>query len=405
MLNFNSVFQIITKRLLPLMKKIPALSKFDSKNSVKSVKNKEILIPMIGVNKITNHLDKIIHEIHAKHTYQVERAILLTGPPGTGKSMVARIILEKYPDIRLFYRSGSSFIGGLIGDGPKNVSSLFEVARVHEGLVVIFIDEIEVLCMTRNVKSDLEVRQTTNQLLVELDGINSNHNIIFIGTTNSPIELLDPALLRCGRMNTIIELSVPSLAERVSFVQVYFQVYGIDTKLSTLNIGLLTYKMTGAELYSWAELIHRIWDANHETITYNSLPSSILINQPCLYTLCLSSASVIYGEATLLNQLYNDKKLDWEYSNLYTEQKNISSKIDVILYFLPNLILEVSGYSIVYKCDSKVLHFIDQLVQSKKHYCANTLLLQLKLEARAFVIANKNYIFHLAANLYSQAFN
>ncbi|MCR4403279.1 MAG: AAA family ATPase [Firmicutes bacterium] len=155
------------------------------------------------------------------------RGILLTGPPGTGKTLLAKAAAS-YTGSTFLAASGSEFVEMYAGVGAQRVRQLFATARTRaarekRGSAMIFIDEIDVLGGKRGKHtSHLEYDQTLNQLLVEMDGINpyDDVRILVIGATNRA-DLLDPALLRPGRFDRVVQVNLPDLEGRLHILRIY----------------------------------------------------------------------------------------------------------------------------------------------------------------------------------------
>jgi len=182
------------------------------------------------------------------------KGILLTGPPGTGKTLLAKAAAG-YSDAVFIATSGSEFIEMYAGVGAQRVRNLFQKAREmarnqKKHRAVIFIDEIEVLGGKRgNNTSHLEYDQTLNQLLVEMDGLNSQTDvqILLIAATNRP-DLLDSALLRPGRFDRQVKIDLPDKDSRLSILQLHCNNKPLDKKVNLEEIATSTYGFSGAHL-------------------------------------------------------------------------------------------------------------------------------------------------------------
>ncbi|MFZ5924242.1 MAG: AAA family ATPase [Bacillota bacterium] len=186
------------------------------------------------------------------------RGILLTGPPGTGKTLLAKAAAS-YTGSVFLAASGSEFVEMYAGVGAQRVRQLFSAARsraVREkrASAMIFIDEIEVLGGKRGKHSShLEYDQTLNQLLVEMDGINPNDEVrlLVIGATNRA-DLLDPALLRPGRFDRIVQVDLPDREGRLHILRIHTKDKPLARDVDLEEIARDTFGFSGAHLESLA---------------------------------------------------------------------------------------------------------------------------------------------------------
>lgn len=185
------------------------------------------------------------------------KGLLLIGPPGTGKTMLAKAAAN-YTGSVFISVSGSEFVEVYAGVGAKRVRQVFSKARQKamrgNGKAVIFIDEIDVLGGQRGKNfSHLEYDQTLNQLLVEMDGINSNDGarVLVIGATNR-VDLLDPALLRPGRFDRVVRVDLPEKSGRLKILQIHTRNKPLADDVDLEAIAEETYGFSGAHLESLA---------------------------------------------------------------------------------------------------------------------------------------------------------
>ena len=176
------------------------------------------------------------------------KGVLLTGPPGTGKTMLAKAIANS-TSATFLGLVGSELAQKYIGEGGRLVRELFDLAK-EKSPSIIFIDEIDSIGSKRldsSTSGDREVQRTLMQLLSEMDGFESNQNVKIIAATNRP-ELLDKALLRPGRFDRIIEIGLPDRDARENILQIITKQMPLDNSLILEKIAYKTEGFSGAEL-------------------------------------------------------------------------------------------------------------------------------------------------------------
>ena len=178
------------------------------------------------------------------------KGVLLTGPPGTGKTMLARAVANS-TEATFLGLVGSELAQKYIGEGGRMVRELFDMAR-EKSPSIIFIDEIDAIGSKRldsSTSGDREVQRTLMQLLAEMDGFDSNEQVKLIAATNRP-ELLDKALLRPGRFDRIIEVGLPDQDGRQSILQIMTRSTPLDKDVNLKLLSRQTEGFSGAELKS-----------------------------------------------------------------------------------------------------------------------------------------------------------
>ena len=201
-----------------------------------------------GIRDVKEELEEIIDFLRHPQKYRrfgarLPRGVLLIGPPGVGKTMIAKAVAAE-ADVPFYYHSGSSFVHIYVGMGAKRVQQLFGTAAKNAP-AIIFIDEIDAVGKMRDGVSNDEREATLNQLLTEMDGFTDTGGIIVIGATNK-IEMLDPALLRAGRFDRRIYVDLPTPDERSLILEKYLQ--AVPHAVDVAQITAQTVGFSGAGL-------------------------------------------------------------------------------------------------------------------------------------------------------------
>src|SRR3989454_4865828 len=198
-------------------------------------------------------LNEIIESLREPQKFQklggrIPKGVLLVGPPGTGKTLLARAIAGE-ANVPFFSISGSDFVEMFVGVGASRVRDLFEQGKKNAPCI-IFIDEIDAVGRHRGAGlggGHDEHEQTLNQLLVEMDGFESNEGVILIAATNRP-DVLDPALLRPGRFDRHVVVPRPDIRGREGILQVHIRKVPLSTDVDVSVLARSTPGFTGADL-------------------------------------------------------------------------------------------------------------------------------------------------------------
>ena len=206
-----------------------------------------------GVDEAKEELKEIIEYLREPQKFQklggrIPKGVLLVGPPGTGKTLLARAVAGE-ANVPFFSISGSDFVEMFVGVGASRVRDLFEQGKKNAPCI-IFIDEIDAVGRHRGAGlggGHDEREQTLNQLLVEMDGFESNDGVILVAATNRP-DVLDPALLRPGRFDRRVVVGLPDVRGREEVLRVHVKKVPVsdDTNLNVLARG--TPGFSGADL-------------------------------------------------------------------------------------------------------------------------------------------------------------
>ncbi len=206
-----------------------------------------------GEDEAKENLAEIVEYLHNPGKYQeigasMPKGILLVGPPGTGKTMLAKAVAGE-ANVPFFSMSGSEFVEMFVGMGASKVRDLFSQAK-EKAPCIVFIDEIDAIGQKRNSGAyggNDEREQTLNQLLTEMDGFESNNGVIILAATNRP-ESLDPALTRPGRFDRRVPVELPDLKGREAILKVHAKKVKIADNVDFTQIARMAAGASGAEL-------------------------------------------------------------------------------------------------------------------------------------------------------------
>lgn len=205
-----------------------------------------------GEDEAKENLTEIVEYLHDPEKYKeigasMPKGILLVGPPGTGKTMLAKAVAGE-ANVPFFSMSGSEFVEMFVGMGASKVRDLFKQAK-EKAPCIVFIDEIDAIGKKRDgqVGGNDEREQTLNQLLTEMDGFEGNNGVIILAATNRP-ESLDPALTRPGRFDRRVPVELPDLAGREAILKVHARKIKASDDVDFHTIARMASGASGAEL-------------------------------------------------------------------------------------------------------------------------------------------------------------
>ncbi|ORI11112.1 ATP-dependent metallopeptidase FtsH/Yme1/Tma family protein [Campylobacter concisus] len=232
------------------------LSKKDGAFEIESVLNQNTM-PVIsnvrfsdvaGISEVKSELSEIVDFLKNPQKYRnfgikMPKGVLMIGPPGVGKTLVAKAVAGE-ANVPFFYQNGASFVQIYVGMGAKRVRELFSRAKSYAPSI-IFIDEIDAVGKSRGGTRNDEREATLNQLLTEMDGFEDNSGVIVIAATNR-IEMIDEALLRSGRFDRRIFLSMPDFNDRVAILNTYLK--DKNYEVAAEDIAKMSVGFSGAAL-------------------------------------------------------------------------------------------------------------------------------------------------------------
>lgn len=233
-----------------------------------------------GEDEAKESLREIVDYLHNPNRYReigaaMPKGILLVGPPGTGKTMLAKAVAGE-ANVPFFSMSGSEFVEMFVGMGASKVRDLFKQAK-EKAPCIVFIDEIDAIGQKRDghIGGNDEREQTLNQLLTEMDGFEENTGVIILAATNRP-ESLDPALTRPGRFDRRVPVELPDLKGREEILKVHARKIKLDNQVDFSKIARMASGASGAELANIInEAALRAVRDNRQLVTQADLEESI----------------------------------------------------------------------------------------------------------------------------------
>lgn len=233
-----------------------------------------------GEDEAKESLSEIVDYLHTPQKYKeigatMPKGILLVGPPGTGKTMLAKAVAGE-ANVPFFSISGSEFVEMFVGMGASKVRDLFKQAK-EKAPCIVFIDEIDAIGKKRDghIGGNDEREQTLNQLLTEMDGFEENTGVIILAATNRP-ESLDPALTRPGRFDRRVPVELPDLQGREAILKVHAKKIKLNDPIDFSKIARMASGASGAELANIVnEAALRAVRDGRQTVTQGDLEESI----------------------------------------------------------------------------------------------------------------------------------
>ena len=234
-----------------------------------------------GEDEAKENLQEIVDYLHDPGKYEsigasMPKGILLVGPPGTGKTMLAKAVAGE-SNVPFFSISGSEFVEMFVGMGASKVRDLFRQAK-EKAPCIVFIDEIDAIGQKRNsgnLGGNDEREQTLNQLLTEMDGFESNTGVIILAATNRP-DSLDPALTRPGRFDRRVPVELPDLKGREEILKVHAKKVALAPGIDFNTVARMASGASGAELANIVnEAALRAVRAGRKSVTQADLEESI----------------------------------------------------------------------------------------------------------------------------------
>lgn len=251
---FVSIGRLMTKRLMYKAgggSNTMMFGKSNAKIYVESTKGIKF-DDVAGVDEAKENLNEIVDYLHNPEKYReigasMPKGVLLVGPPGTGKTMLAKAVAGE-SNVPFFSMSGSEFVEMFVGMGASKVRDLFKQAK-EKAPCIVFIDEIDAIGQKRGgrIGGNDEREQTLNQLLTEMDGFEDNSGVVILAATNRP-EILDPALTRPGRFDRRVPVELPDLKGREEILKVHAKKIKLADNVDFNKVARMASGASGAEL-------------------------------------------------------------------------------------------------------------------------------------------------------------
>jgi cell division protease FtsH len=253
---FIGIGQLMSKKLMSRAGGSGSMMFNTGKNNVKvyvKSSNGITFADVEGEDEAKENLVEIVDYLHNPNKYKeigasMPKGVLLVGPPGTGKTMLAKAVAGE-ANVPFFSMSGSEFVEMFVGMGASKVRDLFSQAK-EKAPCIVFIDEIDAIGQKRNsgrMGGNDEREQTLNQLLTEMDGFEGNSGVIILAATNRP-ESLDPALTRPGRFDRRVPVELPDLKGREAILRVHSKKIKVADDVNFKQIARMASGASGAEL-------------------------------------------------------------------------------------------------------------------------------------------------------------
>lgn len=371
----------------------------EESSHIEVIKPNTTFSDVAGISSVKGELEEIVEFLHNPKKYydygvKLPKGVLLYGPPGVGKTLMARAVAGE-ASVPFFYQSGASFVQIYVGMGAKRVRELFAKAKANAP-AIIFIDEIDAIGKSRSGKSNDEREATLNELLTQMDGFEGDNGVIVIGATNK-IDVLDEALLRAGRFDRRVKLSLPNIKDRKLILELYLQkikhnldLENLATNLSGFSSASISTLINEAMLYM-IKCNEKILENTHIEVAKNKLEfgkkeNYILSNdeKEILAIYQASKAYITRQKVSLFDE--NSSKIN----SLFPSKKELKQELRKYLAGIIGVeVLKDEQYAIfeqdLKKADDLAKDMVDKYAMSKDY---KELIEQTKIELKTQFDAN-----------------
>lgn len=323
-----------------------AISNLDHANSIKPVISNISFDDVAGVDDVKLELSEIVDFLKNPKKYKdfgikMPKGVLMVGPPGVGKTLIAKAVAGE-ACVPFFYQSGASFVEIYVGMGAKRVRELFSRAKMMSPSI-IFIDEIDAVGKARGEISNVERDNTLNQLLTQMDGFEDNSGVIVIAATNK-IELMDPALLRSGRFDRRVFLSLPDFKDRLKILEIYmsdkkhkadlsviakatvgFSGAALETLVNEAAINALRREASEVEESDFFAVLNKVLTGKKKILSFSEEEKRIQATYQAAKALCAYYFDVGFDKITLIEDRFK------EYEKHIRSKSELLNKIKVHL--------------------------------------------------------------------------
>lgn len=353
LIGFITLYLILKREREPILSKSPQ----KENESIEAQKSSITFQDVAGIDDVKEELEEIIDFLRYPQKYKkmgvrLPKGVLLSGPPGVGKTLISKALAGE-AEVPFFYQSGASFAQIYVGMGAKRVENLFKKAK-QVAPSIIFIDEIDAVGKKRGELRNDEREATLNELLTQMDGFQESLGVIVIGATNK-IEVLDDALLRAGRFDRRIHISLPNLKEREKTLKLYLK--GKPHNVNIEEIAKMTVGFSSASLDTLTNEagINAMRRAKEsiETIDFIEVKDKVLLGKKRVHSLSKKEKEIksLYQGAKALIASWH--KIEYEKIGVITTQFikdefQILSKQEILAYIQTYLAGTVAT-NIIYK--------------------------------------------------------